>query len=187
MKKILITLLLFGLTFGVKSQNASVEKSTFGIQTGYLGVWIHNEFRLSNQLTLRSELGVDTSIWEGDFYSKTGFFFAPVISLEPRWYYNLDRRESQSKRIDRNSANFISLKTSYHPDWFVISKYDNVNVVNDISIIPTWGIRRAIGKHLIYETAFGIGYVYYFSEDAGYLKDEGETTINLHLRIGYSF
>ncbi len=42
----------------------------------------------------------------------------PVITAEPRWYYNLNKRVSKSKNIEGNSGNFISLKTSYHPDWF---------------------------------------------------------------------
>jgi hypothetical protein len=47
-----------------------------------------------------------------------------VLTADPRWYYNLNKRVSKSKSIDRNSRNFHSLKTSYHPDWFVISNYE---------------------------------------------------------------
>ncbi|AOW08433.1 hypothetical protein [Flavobacterium gilvum] len=187
MKNFLLAIALCGLTITVKSQNASVEKSTFGIQTGLLGLWVHNETKLTNQIALRSELGLDSGIWGGDFYDKTGFSMTPVITAEPRWYYNLNKRENKSKRVDGNSGNFISLKTSYHPDWFVISNYDNVNIISDISIIPTWGIRRNIGKHFNYETGIGIGYQYIFAKQAGYLENESNTILNLHLRIGYRF
>ncbi len=187
MKRVLMTLTFCGLTLIARSQNASVEQSTFGIQTGFLGIWAHNESKLSNQIALRSELGFDTGIWGGDFYDGSGFLLAPVINLEPRWYYNLNKRENNSRRIDGNSGNFISLKTSYHPDWFVISSDDDISVVSDISIVPTWGIRRNIGEHFTYETGIGIGYVYYFAKDAGYLENEGEAAVNLHLRIGYHF
>jgi hypothetical protein len=111
----------------------------------------------------------------------------PIITVEPRWYYNLNKREPKSKRIDGNSGNFISLKTSYHPDWFVISNYDDVNIISDISVIPTWGIRRNIAKQFNYETGIGIGYRYIFAKQAGYLENESDVTINLHLRIGYKF
>ncbi len=63
-----MTLTLCVLTLIAKSQNASVEQSTFGTQTGVLGIWIHNEAKLSNQIVIRSELGFDTGIWGGDFY-----------------------------------------------------------------------------------------------------------------------
>jgi len=41
---------------------------------------------------------------------------------------------------------------SYDPDWFVISNYDNVNVINQISIIPKIGLKREYNNletHLI--------------------------------------
>jgi hypothetical protein len=162
MKRILLTLVFCGLTLIAKSQNASVEQSTYGIQTGFLGIWAHNETKLSNSIALRSEIGFDSGIWGGDFYDGTGFLLTPVITLEPRLYYNLNKRVKKSRRIDGNSGNFISFKTSYHPDWFVISNTENVSVISDISIIPTWGIRRNIGKHFTYETGIGIGYRYTF-------------------------
>ncbi|KGL61727.1 hypothetical protein [Polaribacter sp. Hel1_85] len=187
MKIILLTLTFCGLTLIAKSQNASVEQSTYGIQTGFLGIWAHNETKLSNSIALRSEIGFDSGIWGGDFYDGTGFLLTPVITLEPRLYYNLNKRANKSRRIDGNSGNFISLKTSYHPDWFVISNTDNVSIISDISIIPTWGVRRNIGNYFTYETGIGIGYRYIFAKQAGFLKNESETTANLHLRIGYRF
>ena len=187
MKKSALTLILFGLTFIAESQNAGVEKSTFGIQTGFLGIWIHNESRLSNEFALRSELGLDTGIYGNDFNDINGFLLAPTLTLEPRWYYNLEKRESKSRRTDGNSGNFISIKTTYHPDWFVISNEDNINFISDISIVPTWGIRRNFGMHFTFETGIGIGYVHYFKEKNVILFGENDVAVNLHLRIGYRF
>src|SRR5690625_3323106 len=111
MKKFFFCLLLFALTFSAKAQEICVEKSIFGVQTGFLGIWGHHEARLSNSIVLRTELGFDSGIWGGDFYEKTGFLLTPVIIAEPRWYYNLKKRENKFKRIDGNSGNFIALKT----------------------------------------------------------------------------
>ena len=187
MKRILFTIALCGMTLIAKSQTANVEKSTYGIQTGFLGIWVHNESKLTNSIALRTEIGFDSGIWGGSFYDGTGFLMTPVITAEPRWYYNLNKRESKSRRIDGNSGNFVSLKTSHHPDWFVISNTDNVSIISDISIVPTWGIRRNVGKHFTYETGIGIGYRYIFAKQAGFLENESEATLNLHLRIGYRF
>jgi len=177
------------MTLSTKAQEISVEKSIFGVQTGFLGVWGSHEAKLSNSIVLRTELGFDSGIWGGDFYDKTGFLLTPVITAEPRWYYNLKKRENKFKRIDGNSGNFIALKTSYHPDWFVISNYNNINIISDISIIPTWGIKRNIGNHFNYEAGFGVGYHYIFAGNVGYIgnSNKGEVDINLHLRIGYRF
>lgn len=187
MRSILISLALLVVTTTSYAQNGQVERSLFGIQTGFLGLWAHNEARLSRLIALRAELGLDGGIWGGDFYEKNGFLLAPVITLEPKWYYNLAKRAARSKRTDGNSGNFISLKTSYHPDWFLISNYDNIRIVGDISFVPTWGIRRNLGNHFNYEAGLGVGYVYYFAKRAGYVANEDDVTVNFHLRIGYRF
>jgi hypothetical protein len=189
MKKIVVTLALLGFVLMAKSQNASVEKSTFGLQTGVLGIWGYNESRLSNAIALRTELGFDFGIWESTFYDDydSPFLLTPVIVVEPRFYYNLKQRSEKSKRIDGNSGNFISVKMGYHPDWFVLFNPDDAPIVSDFSIIPTWGIRRNIGKHFNYEAGIGAGYSYTFAESAGYKEDKSEMELNMHLRIGYRF
>ena len=189
MKKV-ITIFSVLVSFVANAQDAdkvSVEKSVFGIQTGFLGVWIHNEARLCDQIALRSEVGMDSGLWMNSFYENVGYVMTPVIALEPRWYYNLDKRQSQSRSTANNSGNFVAIVTSYHPDWFVISNYDNLRVVSDISVVPTWGIRRYIGKHFNYETGIGIGYRYIFAKQAGYAENDSEAALNLHLRLGYTF
>jgi hypothetical protein len=62
-----------------------------------------------------------------------------------------------------------------------------VSIISDISIIPTWGIRRNIGAHFNYEVGAGFGYRYIFAKDAGYYSNESEAAANLHLRIGFVF
>ncbi|WMI69056.1 hypothetical protein [Mangrovimonas sp. YM274] len=187
MKHLFLAAMLCGMSFMATAQNTSVEQSTYGIQIGLFGVWAHNEAKLTNSLVFRSELGFDSGIWGGTYYEKTGFLMTPVITIEPKWYYNLNSRSNKSKNIDGNSGNFISLRGSYHPDWFVISNYDNVRVISDVSIIPTWGIRRNLGRHFNFETGIGLGYRYIFASSAGYSRDESELAGNLHLRIGYRF
>lgn len=189
MKKALLIFALCGLTLTAKSQNTSVEKSTFGVQTGVLGIWVYNEAKLSNTIALRTELGFDFGIWETTYYDdyNSSFLLTPVIVVEPRFYYNLKKRSENSKRIDGNSGNFFALKMGYHPDWFVLFNTDNAPVVSDYSIIPTWGIRRNIGDHFNYEAGIGAGLSHTFAERAGYSKDKTEMELNMHLRIGYRF
>lgn len=187
MKNILLVFGLILLFTTSYAQEATVEKSVYGVQVGFLGVWGHQEARLSKQMAWRTELGFDNGIWGGDFYEKTGFLFTPVITVEPRWYFNLKKRVAKGKDISGNSGNFLSVKTSFHPDWFVISNYKNISIISDLSIVPTWGMRRNIGKHFNYETGIGLGYRHIFAKSAGYIKDEDDVALNLLLRIGYRF
>ena len=186
--KTLLLAITLSLSFNSIAQNASVEKSIWGIQTGFLGIWINNELKLSESIALRSEIGLDLDVFDTDFGDSKNYFSAPVITIEPRWYYNFNKRVKKGKRTDGNSANFIALKTSYHPDWFVISQYENFSIISDLSIVPTWGIRRNIGKHFGYETGIGLGYRYtFYSNYTNYRKNVGELWFNLHLRIGYKY
>ncbi len=187
MKKLLVVFSLCAFSIITNAQDVQVEKSIFGIQTGFLGIWAHQEARLSSKIALRTELGFDSGIWGGAFYDKTGYLFTPVITLEPRWYYNLGKRLNKSRKINGNTGNFLTLKTSYHPDWFVISNYENIRIISEISFIPTWGIRRHIGNHFSLEAGIGIGYRYIFAKQAGYLENESDAALNLHLRLGYTF
>ncbi|HEX3166782.1 MAG TPA: hypothetical protein VHQ93_11030 [Chitinophagaceae bacterium] len=99
----------------------------------------------------------------------------------------MNKRNSKSKVITNNSGNFISIKTSYTPDWLVIANVKDISIISEISFIPTFGIRRNIGTHFNYEAGFGFGYKYIFAKAAGYYNNESEATANLHLRIGYVF
>ena len=187
MKRFFLSIALIAITFFAGAQDVSVEKSTNGVQIGVLGAWFHNESRLSNKIALRSEVGFDGGFAWGMFYDGLAYTFAPIFTLEPRYYYNLEKRASKTKRIAGNSGNFLSLKTSYYPNLFTISNEGSGGIIPQISIVPTWGIRRNLGDHFTYEAGIGIGYLHVFYKSVGFFENEGEAAVNLHLRVGYRF
>ncbi|MBN2637676.1 MAG: hypothetical protein JXR65_01160 [Bacteroidales bacterium] len=139
MKNIFISITLFFIVISGFAQTASGEKSVFGIQTGFFGIWGYNEARLSNTVVLRSEAGLDAGIWGGSYYSKTGIAFIPTFNIGSRWYYNLKKRAEKGKRTDGNSGNFLSLKAMFHPNLFVISNYKDLKVQSKLIITPKPG------------------------------------------------
>jgi hypothetical protein len=197
MKRV-IAVLILAFNLNVNAQEVGVEKSIFGIQTGFgahTGIWFNNESKLSNSIALRSEIGLEKDFTVGDHYDGAGFILQPVLTVEPRYYYNLEKRNSKGKKTANNSGNYISIKTSYHPDWFVINLADNVTKTADLAIVPTWGLKRQIGNHFTYETAVGFGYrVVYLKENSvnGNVQNvDGAYNRNqyipyLHIGIGYT-
>jgi hypothetical protein len=178
-KFIRISLLILAFQ-SISAQNTGVEKSIYNVQTGFLGFWINNEYRLSNEISLRSEVGLDAGFSSCSDCTTT-YGLTPVLTLEPRWYYNITKRNSKNRGAN-NSANFLALNIKYLPDLFVISNNDYARVENQISIIPKWGIRRNIGySNFNYEAGIGIGYRFYLDENFS------EKAADLHLRIGYTF
>src|SRR5690554_6291195 len=187
-KKILLISLFSALSlFTTHAQETeTVEKSVSGVQVGVLGAWIHHETRLAEQFTLRAEIGIDAAGFITNPFTETArYAFAPEFTIEPRYYYNISKRAEKQKNTSANAANFISLKTTYTPDWFVISNKDNVYVDNMISLVPTWGMRRNIGRsNFNYELGFGLGYEHVFYR---YGSSDGGISVNLNARIGYRF
>lgn len=198
MKKIMVFLIL-GFNLNVNAQEASVEKSIFGIQAGFgsgVGIWVNNESKWSNSIALRTEIGLENDFTVGDHYDGAGFILQPVLTVEPKYYYNLVKRNSKGRNTANNSGNYLSVKTSYHPDWFVINLDDNVTKTADLAIIPTWGIRRQIGNHFTYETALGFGYrIVYLKanytngnvQNVDGAQNRNQYIPYLHVGIGYTF
>ncbi|WP_374401044.1 hypothetical protein [Flavobacterium sp.] len=181
----LLGLVLFSIS-GFSQDSLRVEKSIFGIQTGLLGFWAHNEARLSDEIALRTELGFDLGVAKSSLQDKDIVVLIPSIRLEPRWYYNLENRVKKGKSIAKNSANFFALNTTWNPDFFYITNEnkDNFNVISTLAIIPKWGLKRTYGSHFTFETGFGLGYFFYLEE---YNNETGNVGVDLHLRIGYTF
>ena len=164
MKKLFALVALLFYISQVSAQEAAVTTNKAEVHTGLLGIWLNKEYRLSDEIAIRAEVGLDAGLWWNTYNS--GYILAPVFTAEPRWYYNLEKRTKKGRTTKGNFANFLSLKTSFHPDLFVISNYYE-QMVPDLSIIPTWGIRRAISSHFVFETGIGIGYIHYFQKSYG--------------------
>lgn len=167
--------------------SVSVENSVFGIQTGFFGIWVNNEARLTNNIALRSEIGFDAAVFGGSLYGETKFALVPVIAVEPRYYYNFARRVRKDKNISNNSGNFLTVKLLYEPDWFLISNDDNIRALSQFAIIPKYGLRRVYGKHFSFELGLGVGVVTYSGKNSKYYNTDAETFVDLHLRVGYNF
>lgn len=178
-----ILIFVFFLTFTVSAQQkASLEKSIYSFQigtAGQLGAWFQNETRLLDNFALRTELGLYTGIIVGN-----GFFIAPELNLEPRWYYNLEKRAKRGKNISNNSANFLTIKTGLRSNIFEILHDRGKSAENSISFVPKWGIRRNLGKYFNYEAGIGVGYLTFFKQQYFTLSDSDGLIVDLHLRIG---
>ncbi|MGQ1891034.1 hypothetical protein ACT29H_11400 [Thermophagus sp. OGC60D27] len=191
MKNRLIIFLLIFCHCLVKSQaqDANVEKSVWGVQTLFLPLTIYNESRLTNKIALRSELSWGF-FWSQNFLNDSPQWgIVPYFCLEPRYYYNFNRRLQKGKRIDGNSGNYISVYNGFQPGFRI--KSENIDFNPFIFIVPMYGLRRHIGKHFNFETAIGIGYGLEF-ETITYANKTYHNTYssilpNFRLAIGYIF
>jgi len=187
MKSVLLStiVLIFCAAMGYsQEQNASVEKTIYGVQTGIIGVLGHAEIKLANALALRGELGLELgfSVGAGDDV----FALIPSVILEPRYYYNLNRRLEKDKNISKNSGNFFALSTRYYPDSFVITNADNLEVQSTVAFIPKYGLKRTYWEHFTTEFGLGIGYYTVLKKEQRTTNDSN-VAVDLHIRVGYTF
>lgn len=178
---------------GAAAQTSGAIESLFNVQAGVVGIYANYETPLSTRWALRAEVGLDLWYYDAYVFTETsisrdkGTFLAPDISIEPRWYYNIEKRARKGKHTENNSANFVTLAVKYYPDLFKIGGPDYLHVPNQISFIPKWGIRRAIAKsNFNYELGIGVGYLIYIS-DTQFFTRKDDVAVDAHIRIGYTF
>ncbi|MFV0553527.1 MAG: hypothetical protein ACK5LR_02370 [Mangrovibacterium sp.] len=158
MKKLtFVTFLLLYASALFSQETTSVEKSIWGVQIGINPIGVYNESRLTNDISLRSEVGF------GYGFSDDYWAVLPQLMVEPRYYYNLNRRSGKNKQIRNNSGNYLSLNASYLSGDLAI-KSEGVVVHPSISIIPMYGLRRNMGAHFNFEFACGLGYGWTFKD-----------------------
>ena len=169
------------------SAQGTVEKSIFNVQIGSHPLSVNHELGLGNQFALRTEFSTGlTAYWT--LYD-SGYAITPIINLEPRWYYNIKKRDNKGKRTHNNSASFVGLASRYVSNEVLLGGLpDYYTIPNAFSFIPKWGIRRSIdSSNFNYEVGIGIGYFFYPDQDARKYSSKREgTALDVHLRLGYT-
>jgi hypothetical protein len=182
------------ISFFAKAQEAekvSVEKNLYGVQLGLVSTSFYYETKLDRKTTLRTEAGLELGLATRDYVDpaiedETSTLISPYLTLEPRWYYGLDRRTRLKKNTSNNNSNYISLRTTYMFSNTPLMKNNNFDVNPALLVIPKFGIRRVFAKHFNYEFSGGVGYQYNVFSN-GCNCDHSETGVDLQIRIGYDF
>jgi len=177
MRKILLIILFLGVYSFANSQNSTAVINAAGLQAGFLGGWLYNEASIANDKTLRVELGIN--MWFYESFGNQPYFY-PSLSVEPRWYYNILKREKKNKSINKNSADFISIKGGFVPEFAHVPIKSGYSFSNSFAIVAGWGLRREIAKNVFAELGIGVGYEFYFGKNA----HENNLLILPHFRIG---
>lgn len=201
MKKLHFLFVFLLFLFTIHSNGQVLDKSINGIQIGALGVWWNYEARINKNWAIKSEVGYEAPLFgttEGeferiDFYKNQSPLFLPVISIEPRWYYNSSKRQGNSKNTFHNSGNYLSIAARYYPEILAYSPKGINEVDGGVFIVPSWGIRRNINYRWNFEIGAGVGIdltelVKSKSYDGGLATEDFEDVLfNIHIRIGYKY
>ncbi len=184
MKKIsLLLLTLSGLTTAYAQETDNKLNSRAEITPYLVGLGANYEWAIINQFSIQAHANYGFTFYfnSDDVKSVSSLSFG----VEPRYYYNFNKRNKAGKNTKHNSANFISLQASYSPDLLTHSNTKTNNSINkQSSIAPSWNMRRNIASsNFNYELGAGLGFntVYYENR-----SNENSTTLNLNIKIGYT-
>jgi len=156
---ILTFLLISNSSFAQESSRPSVESEQltyhllFGIS--YEGaVGRLNTLRVSGPLD--AGFLIESTTINGYTHTESGYYLRIGVTGEFRHYYNLDKRLSKGKRVDKNSGNFIApVVTIMGP---ALAHSDNVEVANFATAVGgVWGIQRNYGKRFNFQLSIGPG------------------------------
>ena len=190
MKRLFILSILLCVTFFSSAQennpqSASVEQSLWSAQATLFGLWITNEARLSDEVALRSQVGLSggyTQTYATDYSFL--YMLIPEIELESRWYHSIDRRASKGRNTANNSADYVSLKSTYQPDWFTIGNDHKEDIFSSLALTANAGMRREIWTNFSFELATGVGAAY----DLENVNQKDFFVFpDFHFNLGYSF
>jgi hypothetical protein len=189
MKNVLILLILFVCTERMKAQNAenifnkSVQtQSNHIIDVGLISAGYTYEHSLGKHYTISGGAGITGFVGYSSssfmFDERWQYSFHPYISIEPRYYYDLDKRMQKGKNTDGNAGSFFAVQCNYI---FKAIKKHNIFQTNPVyGISPYWGLRRIWWNHLLFEFRAGLAFGFNSYSDSKF-------GITLGVRFGYKF
>jgi hypothetical protein len=126
-------------------------------------------------------VGGGYDIWTNSFnYNWDLLRPAVYVVVNPKLYYNRDKRLAKGKSISRNSGNYIGMAIKY-----TTPSIGESTVVYDALLFNLhWGLQRPVGKRWTFNIHVGAGY----ATDATDLSNAGGTVYPaMDLRFAYVF
>ncbi|PPK86037.1 hypothetical protein CLV84_2954 [Neolewinella xylanilytica] len=116
------------------------------------------ELPVGRSLVVRSEIALNLGYVKRTFGQKvSGFGLVLAGTVSPRWYYNYNKRFVRGKSVYRNSANFLTVRSTFLPGFLIGKSNGALRPMTGFTVIPSWGLRRPLGK-LILEASAGLGF-----------------------------
>lgn len=185
MKKltIIFAIILCTITLNAQNQNVSIVPeegdicsvvSGHSVSASLISLEYAYEYAFSNKATVVFRAGFPYVMtdyyyeYDEDYGTNTQFEFEPSlgITIEPRYYTNMERRAINGKFTGNNCANFWSVRGIVYP----------AGRHTYVTAIPMYGIRRG-SDHWFREWTFGVGYHGMYR---GFLP-------HVNFRLGYTF
>ena len=153
MKRTFITLLaIMALTSSMAAQNRQqkeIIQPDLTIRLSLLFPQVSLEAKLTEQTTMVAGFWTGISNYYDPAYQDYRVIFTPQITLEPRYYFNVDTRLLKGKRVDHYSGAYLAFP--FHVE-FPELKYN---------MGPCIGFQKTLGHRGYINMSIGPGVAYY--------------------------
>ena len=165
MNKLISTFALISIAFVSNAQQftaqdeASTTKSVTNISI--LSPAITHEIAVSPRQTILigAELGIIAKYRIANGIENSFATLIPQIKADFRHYYNFEKRLAKGKNIDKNSGNYLALRTMYIFDP-VVNKENFPNYNNGLALGGVWGIQRIYKSGIYFGLSIGGGFIF---------------------------
>lgn len=184
---ILIIVLLFGIYPSFSQVNDSISTvSGHSIQVAPIGIRYNYEQAFGQKFSLNYTASLEYSVfpvfvfdlWHANICFDFEYSLNPVLQIEPRYYFNLNKRAAKGKNTYLNSGGFLALSCTF---FLPPLSYNTDKPLSGFFITPYWGVKRVWYKHFLFEFGAGLNFFKFFS-----WKQVGIFPY-LNYKLGYQF
>ncbi len=140
------------------------------------------ERKIADEFTF--DAGVDFSFdlyyAETDDLDQNALVINPTVHLEPRYYYNLERRYQRGRNVSFNAASYIGVYSELRMNPLIEENNGFWPVYDRFKIGPAWGIQRNLGRrgYMNFNLAYGL-----VVDQTGHARYDGFGRLTLGIRL----
>lgn len=173
-----MSLLMSNKTNAQELSSVEIRDNISRINFSTQGIYFSFEKKLAPVISLYTDIGLGLSYGRMNS-SEYHLAVSPIIATEGRWYFTYKRRYDKGKKTLLNSAEFLSLQTTYRFKSIAAQGPDDYPAVFFLSAYM--GLQRTWGKHFNFELKLGYG--------IGYMPESSSVIQGyvFNLKLGYVF
>lgn len=148
----------------IKGESDSLADNLVKVETLFPNLLgLSYEKKISQQITIYSMLGLvyygkGATTYITIFGPSEYYAITPQITVQPRFYYNLDKRAASDKNVDNNSANYVGFAARFFHQSFFLSNSDRFSrgpAVLDLML--SYGLQRSFFNRMNFDLAIQPG------------------------------
>ena len=166
MKRVILSLVALATAVTMAAQVRPQSNHTVSTTLG-LGLEYGFEWAFAGQATVIGRVGYASK----DFLLRSSLdnfqwstTMAPMVTLEPRYYFLMNWREAHGKYTRGNSAEFFSVPTT-------LTLARDAKGIGELAVSPVLGVRRAFATHWFHEFTAGADLLWVHRDAARRLPD----------------